>query len=76
MFHGIRGGEDKCVWCCQIKDGVDVAFDDGLQGFFCWADFKKAVNARSGMAMPPVPRIVPTLEPGDGQKAGLVEGLE
>lgn len=37
-----------CVWCRkQTDDGVETKFQDGLSGFLCWTDFKKAVKARS-----------------------------
>ena len=37
-----------CVWCRKrTDDGVEAKFQDGLSGFLCWTDFKKAVKARS-----------------------------
>jgi hypothetical protein len=45
-----------CVWCCkQTDDGVEAQFQDGLSGFLCWPDFKKAVKARSGSEQPSEP---------------------
>lgn len=44
-----RHASGTCVWCCkQTNDGVEAQFQDGLSGFLCWTDFKKAVKARSG----------------------------
>ena len=37
-----------CIWCCKRdEDGVVAKFKDGLQGHFCWKDFRAAVKARS-----------------------------
>lgn len=47
MVTVTKNGEGKCVWCCQETDGVHAKFQDGLQGFFCWRDFRAAVKARS-----------------------------
>jgi hypothetical protein len=47
MVTVTSSGTDRCVWCCQEKDGVVADFEDGLGGHFCWADFRKAVKKRS-----------------------------
>ena len=40
-------GEGTCAWCRQASEGLQAKFQDGLQGFFCWKDFRAAVKARS-----------------------------
>ena len=41
-------GTGKCVWCCKAdEEGVQARFTDGLQGHFCWKDFRAAVKART-----------------------------
>lgn len=37
----------QCIWCCQRREGVDAEFRDGLRGFLCWSDFRRAVKART-----------------------------
>ena len=47
MLTIISYGEGKCVWCCQITEGVQTTFKDGLSGFLCKKDLWAAVKARS-----------------------------
>ena len=42
-----RCGTGKCVWCRTDGEGVQAAFKDGLQGFFCRKDFWQALKART-----------------------------
>ena len=39
--------ESVCVWCRETRRGLFADFSDGLKGFFCWKDFRKAVKVRS-----------------------------
>lgn len=44
----------NCVWCCAKNvEGVEVRFEDGLNGFICKRDFWAALKAR---AQEPRPR--------------------
>ena len=40
-------GEGKCVWCCQVTEGAQAKFQDGLSGFFCKKHFWQALQVRS-----------------------------
>jgi hypothetical protein len=42
-------GKNRCIWCAQEKDGVDVEMQDGsLKGFLCRGDFWKLLKSRDG----------------------------
>lgn len=45
----------KCSWCCRVKEGVSAKFPDGLQGFLCWGDFRRAIKNRTSPTPPPSP---------------------
>ncbi len=47
-------GIAKCRWCFNEAEGVTAKFPDGLDGHFCWKDFRNAVKNRSenGQAKP------------------------
>ncbi len=40
-------GVAKCRWCFNEAEGVTAKFSDGLEGHFCWKDFRSAVKNRS-----------------------------
>ena len=42
-----RSGVERCIWCTETKEGVDVVFDDGLKGFWCKACFWRAIRVRT-----------------------------
>ena len=44
-IHGT--GRGTCVWCLrEDAEGVDARFRDGLAGFFCWTDLRRALRVR------------------------------
>ena len=58
-----RSGEGKCVWCRSDAEGVQAAFNDGLQGFFCKKDFWQALKARAESEVTHAPQSEPSRKP-------------
>lgn len=50
MFTGKPAGKAQCQLCMKTQEAVQVKFQDGLAGTFCFGCFKKAVKARHGAA--------------------------
>jgi hypothetical protein len=46
MFTAKSIGKARCQWCLKEVECLEVKFNDGLSGVFCWADVKRAEKSR------------------------------